>query len=218
MGTAKHIGRVGALAVTLRIGNFRRSLRAWRCRSASPCWWCWPRRAGADGVAGRAVVGDRVEAGYDRVDPGRDRHPDAQRLLRRSCQEPIHRTDSSGPVHRVRQGDHAHGVLAPLGAVPPLRDRGDGVDTQHGSPELLAAFSRISRGGNSRGSSTSPSISRCGPGSPIWRRRWPSTATTIWSSTATRKARPSRTWRSERLAEQHPAGTKSPRYQLRVGR
>ena len=39
---------------------------------------------------------------------------------------------------------------------------------------------RTSRGGNSRGCSTSPSINQSRPGSPIWSRRWPSTATTIW--------------------------------------
>ena len=36
---------------------------------------------------------------------------------------------------------------------------------------LAARCGRMSRGGNCRGSSTSPSISRSRPGSPIWRRR-----------------------------------------------
>ncbi len=44
---------------------------------------------------------------------------------------------------------------------------------------LVALGGRTSRGGNSRGCSTSPSISRSGPGWPIWSRRSPSTATII---------------------------------------
>ena len=45
---------------------------------------------------------------------------------------------------------------------------------------LAAQGGRMSRGGNCRGSSTSPSISRSGSGLPIWSGRWPRTATTIW--------------------------------------
>jgi hypothetical protein len=45
---------------------------------------------------------------------------------------------------------------------------------------LVAQRGRMSRGGNSRGSSTSRGISPSGPGSPTWSRRWPTTATTIW--------------------------------------
>ena len=44
----------------------------------------------------------------------------------------------------------------------------------------MALPGQTSRYGNSRGSSTSPSINRSRPGSPIWKRRWPRTATTIW--------------------------------------
>ena len=54
------------------------------------------------------------------------------------------------------------------------------VDPRRVSRTWWPQRGRTSRGGNSRGSSTSPSISRCRPGWPIWRRRWPSTATTIW--------------------------------------
>ena len=45
---------------------------------------------------------------------------------------------------------------------------------------LVAPQFPESRGGSSPGSSISPSISRSRPGWPIWSRRWPSTATTIW--------------------------------------
>ena len=48
------------------------------------------------------------------------------------------------------------------------------------SSGLMDRRGRTSRGGASAGYSTSPSISRCRPGSPICRRRWPRTATTIW--------------------------------------
>ena len=44
----------------------------------------------------------------------------------------------------------------------------------------VARGGRMSRGGNSRGSSTSTTSIRSRPGSPIWRRRWRSMATTIW--------------------------------------
>ena len=74
----------------------------------------------------------------------------------------------------------------------------------------MAQRGRMSRGGNSPGYSTSPSISRCTPEWPIWRRRWPSTPTTIWWSTATHRVRSIANLEKGKLAGQYPVGSPTP--------
>ena len=84
-----------------------------------------------------------------------------------SHQEPVHRADPSGPGHRVLRSNNAPGAVAPHGVPPPRRARAAGPRASGGPG---APRGRTSRGGNSRGSSTSPSISQSRPGSPIWRQ------------------------------------------------
>ena len=99
MGTAKHIGRIGAPAVAPGIRNVRRTAT---------------RMTVSIGVAVLVVMATvvpvptstvspavQLSADYDRLDHGRDHHPDARRRLHRRRQEPVHRADSSGPGHRA---------------------------------------------------------------------------------------------------------------------
>ena len=110
MGNAKYIGRVGALAVALGIGNVRPIAT---------------RMTVSIGAAALAVMATVMPAPVSTVSPAVKLSadstalilcgsvlPDARRLRHRVCQEPVHRTDSSGPGHRVRRGDGAHGDVA----------------------------------------------------------------------------------------------------------
>jgi hypothetical protein len=72
----------------------------------------------------------------------------------------------------------------------------------------MALPGQTSRYGNSRGSSTSPSINRSRPGSPIWKRRWNGNDDLVifgYSQSASIANLEKR-----KLAEQYPAGTKAP--------
>ena len=103
----------------------------------------------------RIACGEAVGQ-LDRLDHRWDHHPDARRLLGRAYQEPVHRADSSGPGHRVRRRDGARGGW-PLTGLFRL------IGLAFGPPSIwgpVAQRGQTSRGGNSRGSSTSPSISR----------------------------------------------------------
>ena len=127
--------------------------------------------SGVDGAAGRETV-----CRLDRPDHVRDHLPDARRAWVESVKNQF-----IAPTHPGQDIEYVAvttpkefwpitGLFRLLGlALGPPRSSG-----------LVAQRGRTSRGGNSRGSSTSPPISRCRPGWPIWRRRWPSTPTTIW--------------------------------------
>ena len=76
----------------------------------------------------------------------------------------------------------------------------------------------MSRGGNSRDSSTSPAISRSRPESPISRRRWPQHGNDHlviygYSQGAVVVVKEKR-----KLAEQYPAGTDAPDISFVLGR
>ena len=174
MGTAKYIGRVGALAAALGVGNVRRN--ATRMTVVH-------RRRGLV-VTATVVVAPSSES------PAVKLSADSTALIvcGTSCPTPdaywveasrtvLHCTDSSGPGHRLCRGDHAPGVLAYhrarcASSGPPsgIRESGDLVaQVWPDEPwwKLSGLFDLT----------IDQSIQ------PAWqnsRRRWLSTATTIW--------------------------------------
>ena len=109
MGNAKHIGRIGALAVAPGIRNVRRTATRMTVSigvavlvvmatvvpapSASPC-------------------GSPLSADSTALILGGTSVPTSDDSYVEVCQEPVHRADTSGPDDRVRRGDDARGVLA----------------------------------------------------------------------------------------------------------
>ena len=178
MGNAKHIGRVGALAAALGIGNVRRTAT---------------RMTVSIGVAALVVMATVVPVSTASAAAStrrRVRTPTRLALILGGTSFPTPddfyvesvKNQFIAPTHPGQNIEYVAVTtpeeLWPLtGLVPPPRAR---AGAPRASSGLVAQRGRTSRCGNSQGSSTSPRISRCRPGWPIWRRRWPSTPTTIW--------------------------------------
>ena len=170
MGYGRCVGRVGALAVatrmTVSIGVAVLVVMATVVRPVSPA----VRLAASSAPCTHTDVTCALIMGTSGVPTPDDFYVES---VKNQFIAPTHPGQ-----HRVRQGDDARGVVAPRGAWSPrlaARARSgprrfSGLAAQHGT----------CRGGTSRGSSTSPSISQSCTGSPIWSRRSPSTPTTIW--------------------------------------
>ena len=93
------------------------------------------------------------------------------------------------------------------GALPPRLAR---VRAPEHLAGLVARRGRMSRGGNSRGSSTSPSISRSRPGSPIWRTAMAAYGNDDLVIYGYSQGAIVANLEKRKLAEQYPAGTDAP--------
>jgi hypothetical protein len=165
MGNAKYIGRIGALAVTLGIGNVRHAAT---------------RTTVSIGAAALVVMATAVPTPVSTVSPTVRLSADSTALIMGGTTVPTPddayieavRNQFIAPTHPGQDIEYV-AVTTPE-EFWPLTGLLRLLATALGPPYA------VSRGGNSRGSSTSPSISRSRPGWPIWSGRWPSTATTIW--------------------------------------
>ena len=155
MGNANFIGRVGALAVALGVGI-----------------------ASAPAVAFAEPTNSDTTSSYDRT----------ALLMGGTTIPKWNDADVEVIMAQFIAPTHPGGMIKPVAVTTPeegwpitglirLIGLALGPPTSSG---LAAQRGRMSRGGNSRDSSTSPTSSRPKPGSPIWKRRWRSTATTIW--------------------------------------
>ena len=130
------------------------------------------------------------------------------------CQEPVHRADSSGP-------DIEYVAVTTPEEWWPLTGLSASVRSRSGpraSSGLVAQRGRTSRCGNSRGSSTSPSISRSRKGSTIWRTAMaehPNEASGDLRLLAGRDHREPGEAQARRAV---PGGNQSPRHRLRADR
>ena len=152
MGNAKHVGRVGALAAALGVGNVRRTAT---------------RMTVSIGVAALVVMATVVPvstASDVRVGPVRADVTCALILGGTACPTPDDayidavKNQYIAPTHPGQDidyvaGDHARGVVAHHGALRLVGRRAWGSEA---ASDLVARYGRMSRGGNSRGSSTSP--------------------------------------------------------------
>ena len=179
MGTVKHIGRIGAVAPGIR--NVRRTAT---------------RMAVSIGVAALVVMSTVVPA--PTVSPavrlaastapctqtdvtcalimGTSGVPTPDDFYVESVKNQFIAPTHPGQIDYVKVTTPEE--LWPLGGIGRLVSL---LGLELGDPEIFRAGGRrgTCRGGNSSGSSTSPSISQSCTGSPIWSRRWPSTPTTI---------------------------------------
>ena len=159
MGNAKFIGRVGALAVALGVG-----VAATIAPGAALAETDETPSTGASTDRTALIMGGTTI-------PTPDDH--LVELIKNQYIAPTHPGQDIDyvAVTTPQEGWPLTGFLRLVGfALGPAEPVGPG----------WPGCGRTSRGGNSRGYSTSPSISRSGLGSSIWSTRWPSTATTIW--------------------------------------
>ena len=172
MGYGRYVGRAGALAVATRMTVSIGVAVLVVVATVAPASAVSP--AVRLSASNATVYAHRLTC---RLDPGRDHRPDARRRLRRRRQEPLHRADSSGPGHRVRHGDDAHGGLARHGGRSPRLARGR-------APEHLGAWwpGVAGRAVVETLGALRPHLRSVGAGRGrrSGGRRWPSTPTTIW--------------------------------------
>ena len=167
MGNAKYVGRVEALAFTLGIGSFRRAAYA---------------HDGVDRRLAVLVVIATVVPASTASASSSDVPPPKTALIMGGTSIPtwndadveVIMNQFIAPTHRG-QDDRALAVTTPRRGAP-SPDCSAFFGSRSGPPSIFGPGGRrglMSRGGNSRGSSTSPTISRSRPGWPIWRRPWP---------------------------------------------
>ena len=171
MGTAKHIGRIDALAVAPGIRNVQRNAT---------------RMTVSIGVAVLAVMATVVPVPVSTVSPAVQLSADSTALIvcGTTCPTTLCRVCKNQFIAPTHPGQDIEYVAVttpeefwPITGLFRLLGSRWGPRASSG---LVAQRGRTSRCGSSQGSSTSPAISRCRPGWPISRRRWPSTPTTIW--------------------------------------
>ena len=167
MGYGRCVGRVGALAVAMRmavsigvavlvVAATTRRATAVKLSASSPP--CTDTDVTCALVLGGTTVPTPDQAYLDAV---RDHHV--------------------GPTHPDETIEYV-AVTAPM-TTWPVTGIGRIIWLVTGPQSiwvLVARRGRMSRCGSSRGSSIPPGISRCGAGSPTWSRRWPRTPTRLW--------------------------------------